>query len=172
MIHSSTIRDARPSDAFEIARIHVASWQVGYRDLLPHEYLDTLNIGPRAERWTKTLALSDTGVLVSEDAAGALEGFVSFGASRDDNADKASVGEVYAIYIDPLLYRAGRGSTLFDAALASLRERGFVEATVWTLASNDRARSFYTKHGLSCDEGFEEVDIAGTRRAQVRYRAL
>ena len=40
------LRPAEPGDASAVALVHVRSWQAGYRNLLPDEYLD----GLRAER--------------------------------------------------------------------------------------------------------------------------
>ena len=34
-----------------VARVHVRSWQVGYRGLLPDAYLDGLRAEERAERY-------------------------------------------------------------------------------------------------------------------------
>ena len=36
------LRPAEPDDAMEVARVHVRSWQAGYRGLLPDAYLDGL----------------------------------------------------------------------------------------------------------------------------------
>jgi hypothetical protein len=36
------LRRAEPADAMEVARVHVRSWQVAYRGLLPDAYLDGL----------------------------------------------------------------------------------------------------------------------------------
>ncbi len=37
-------RDARPVDAPAIAAVHVASWKVAYRGMLPNDYFDYLSI--------------------------------------------------------------------------------------------------------------------------------
>jgi hypothetical protein len=49
---SVELRIARPADALAVAKVHVRSWQVGYRDLLPHDYLDALRPEERAQRYT------------------------------------------------------------------------------------------------------------------------
>ena len=45
------LRPAEPVDAMAVARVHVRSWQVGYRGLLPDAYLDGLRAEERAERY-------------------------------------------------------------------------------------------------------------------------
>jgi hypothetical protein len=42
------LRPAEPSDASAVARVHVRSWQAGYRNLLPDQYLDGLRPEDRA----------------------------------------------------------------------------------------------------------------------------
>ena len=49
---ASLIRPAGPDDALAVARVHVRSWQVAYRTLLPDEYLDGLRPEERARRYT------------------------------------------------------------------------------------------------------------------------
>lgn len=46
------LRPARPEDADEVARLHVRSWQVGYRGLLPETFLAGLRPEQRASRYT------------------------------------------------------------------------------------------------------------------------
>jgi len=45
------LRPAEPRDALEVARVHIRTWQVAYRGLVPDEYLDSLNIEDRAARY-------------------------------------------------------------------------------------------------------------------------
>jgi hypothetical protein len=49
---SVELRIARPADALAVAKVHVRSWRVGYRDLLPHDYLDALRPEEQAQRYT------------------------------------------------------------------------------------------------------------------------
>ena len=51
-----TLRDATPADALDIATVHVESWQVGYRGLMPDEVLDGLSISTRERWWHETLS--------------------------------------------------------------------------------------------------------------------
>ena len=46
------LRPVQPGDAMNVARVHVRSWQVGYRHLLPPDYLDALKPEDRAQRYT------------------------------------------------------------------------------------------------------------------------
>ena len=55
---SPTLRLANPSDAHGLAEMHVATWQVAYRGLLPDDFLDGLTVAARAERWQQILTNS------------------------------------------------------------------------------------------------------------------
>ena len=45
-----TVRRATPEDAAGVAGVHVRSWQVAYRGLLPDDYLDGLRPEDRMAR--------------------------------------------------------------------------------------------------------------------------
>jgi GNAT superfamily N-acetyltransferase len=53
------------------------------------------------------------------------------------------------LYVMPEFWNRGVGSRLHDLALDRLRETNFEEASLWTLAENHRARTFYEKRGWS-----------------------
>ena len=62
-LYSVELRRAVPGDENEVAEVHVRSWQVAYRGLLPDAYLDALRpagrptapLGIRSLAWTLTL---------------------------------------------------------------------------------------------------------------------
>jgi GNAT superfamily N-acetyltransferase len=114
-----TLRDARPEDAAEVAGVHVRSWQVAYRGLLPDEYLDGLRAEDRAQRYTFDLVGPDhpaTTVAVEGDE---ICGFVTTGPAR---GEAQGVGAVQAIYVDPTAWGRGVGlSALPSRRLASRR---------------------------------------------------
>lgn len=49
---SVQLRWARPGDEMAVAAVHVRSWQVAYRGLVPAEYLDGLRPEERAARYS------------------------------------------------------------------------------------------------------------------------
>jgi GNAT superfamily N-acetyltransferase len=103
------------ADAEGIARVHTLSWQAAYRDLVPAEYLDTLAWEPRALRWGQQLAepaCPGGAVVVAVDAADSVHGFANVGQPRDDALRDRDVGELYALYLAPTLWRRGVGTRL------------------------------------------------------------
>src|SRR5207244_7698798 len=100
---------------------------------------------------------------------GRVLGFAHTGPSRDEDA-ATDVGEVYAIYVDPVEEGTGLGRALFGHAVAELARQRYQAATLWVLAGNRRARRFYEAAGWRPDgatrvEPREDYDLH-----EVRYR--
>jgi L-amino acid N-acyltransferase YncA len=108
----------------------------------------------------------DLRVLVADDAGEAL-GHTTFGKSRDEDV-AAGVGEIRTLFVRPAAWRRGVGSALMRAALDSLRELGYTDATVWSFAANARANAFYEHHGFRRD-GAEKREEVWADLLQVRY---
>ena len=70
----------------------------------------------------------------------------------------------------PAQIRGGLGRQLLDEAVGFLREQGYDEATLWVLASNDRARRFYEGGGWTSDEAVREEAWEGVPLREARYR--
>ncbi|MGH3397477.1 MAG: GNAT family N-acetyltransferase [Streptosporangiaceae bacterium] len=169
-----SIRRAQASDAGAIAVVHVRSWQAAYRGLLPQDYLDGLDPGPRVARWEQRLAERDWprgGVLVAEDA-GQVVGLTNFCPSRDDDLDLRAVGEITMIYLLAAAWGRGHGRELMAGALAALRQAGYGEAALWVLDTNQRARRFYEAGGWRTDGAAKQEPWrdAGFTLSEVRYR--
>ena len=164
---STGVRIATPDDARAIAEIHVASWQEGYRGQLPDSYLKSLSADAREKMWAKALR-DGASVFLAEHARKPL-GFVSFGPSRDDDAPETGA-EIYGLYVHPDAWSTGRGQQLHDDALAALEASGSTGVTLWVLASNDRARRFYSRHGWQPDGATKVVELDGATLSEVRYK--
>lgn len=144
---SLEIRNARTEDADDIAGVHVRSWQVAYRGLIDQAVLDGLSIDERAAGWRRTLAEPlptslGTVVALRDDR---IVGWASLGSGRDP--DGLADGEVYGIYADPAAWSTGAGHALLEAAEQRIAEAGHNRAYLWVLNGNERADSFYARHG-------------------------
>lgn len=135
------LRPAEPGDAMAVARVHVRSWQVAYRTLLPDDYLDQLRPEDRAKTYdfTNLDPLKPRTIVAAEE--GVILGFATTMPSRD--ADLPGHGELCAIYVDPDKWGQGVGAALIAAARANLLEFGFRNALLWVLVGNARAERFY-----------------------------
>lgn len=151
------LREARRGDELRVAELHVRSWQEAYRGLMPEEFLAALDPQDRAGRYTFEDEGGPTTLLAVSAGEGSGEpllGFVTFGGSRD--ADARGLGEVYALYVDPVHHRGGVGRLMMAEARRRLAEDGFPEAILWVLDGNDRAREFYEHEGWVADGAHRE----------------
>lgn len=171
-VASVVIRPAVLSDAGAIAAVQVRSWQVAYRGQISDAYLDSLSIDERTTRWTEIMssARERQEELVAE-VDGEVVGFVSYGASRDEDAEPGA-GELAALYLAPESWDTGIGHRLFTRAVDALQTAGFSRATLWVLKTNARARRFYEAHGWRPDGAHKEDRRPGVVLEEVRYRAL
>jgi GNAT superfamily N-acetyltransferase len=162
------LRPAEPCDALPVARVHVRSWQVAYRNLIPDNFLEQLRPEDRAERYD--FAACDVRkprtILAVEGST--ILGFATTSPSRD--TDLPNHGELCALYVDPPHWGRGIGVALISAARASLAELGFRNALLWVLVGNDRAERFYRSDRWAPD-GIRRTD---SRRSvtlhEVRYQ--
>ena len=162
------VRPAVPEDAYDVARVQVRSWQAAYRGLIAQEYLDSLTPEIWASRYTfgrMGLQLPSTPVAV-DDAA--ICGLATTGLCRDK--DLSNFGELMAIYVDPAYLRAGVGRLLMTAARERLRRVGVMEALLWVLDGNVRARRFYERDGWRFDGTRRTRTYGNAPVEEVRYR--
>ena len=144
-----SIRHAVPSDASAIALVHVQSWQSGYRDYFPAEFLGALDPSQKALAWSEILSQSDLDIFVSERDGG-ISGFTVLAPSRDSVASPET-GEIQSIYVLPEHWRCGIGRELVRTVLSRALERRFDKVTLWVLEANIGARSFYEQSGFTLD---------------------
>lgn len=163
------VRGLKESDIPALAELHVAAWQVAYRNILPDALLDHLSVDMAIERWTVLITEAGRTTLVAEQE-GHPVGFVGFGASRDRDDNPEIVGEIYAIYVHPNRWERGAGRALMEQAVASLQQQGFTEVTVWTMRDNHPAKAFYEKVGFIFDGKEKESGRSGAKYQEVRYR--
>jgi GNAT superfamily N-acetyltransferase len=165
------VREATPRDAREIARVHVAAWQVAYRGLMADELLDGLSVDRREEFWREILRAPPFDGQRTWISAldGVARGFATAGPSRDPRADLRLTGEVQALYVDPPAWRQGHGRRLMQTAMKYLADRGHGEATLWMVGGNLRALQFYEALGWHPDGTTRCGTWEGIAQNEIRY---
>jgi GNAT superfamily N-acetyltransferase len=146
------IREASPSDAAAIARVHVDSWRTTYAGVVPADYLANLSYARREQFWHDILSPPTPSgcVYVAAQDTGEVVGFASGGPERSGNA--LYRGELYAIYLLAPYQRQGLGRRLTMAVIQRLLQCGLPSMLVWVLAANP-GRAFYaTLGGQHIDE--------------------
>ena len=161
------IRDAQPSDADEVAGVHVRSWQDGYRGLLPDVYLDGLRPEDRARRYTFGTSDPNAAMTLVADDHGVICGFATTSPARDP--DRPASGELCALYVEPSSWGAGIGRALIAAARTRLADQHFADAVLWVLRGNERAARFYRADGWLADGSEREAEVWGVAVHEQRY---
>jgi len=162
------LRPAEPTDALAVARVHVRSWQVAYRNLMPAGYLDQLRPEDRAKKYDfGSLDPLRPHTIVATESGG-IRGFATIAPAQESNMP--DVGELCALYVDPDHWGRGIGVALISAARTRLFDRGFRSAILWVLAGNVRAERFYRKDHWAPDGVWRTAEVWGMKVNDVRYQ--
>jgi GNAT superfamily N-acetyltransferase len=162
---SSVIRPAELGDAAGIADVQTWTWREAYAGQLPDDFLAARVVTP--ERWQQILQEPGPG---TSNWVAAVDGVVVGFASAGPDLEAEELGCLYALYLRAAWQGRGLGHRLQVAAMHSLVESGFAEATVWSLASNAPALAFYEREGWTRD-GTERIeDVQGLAMPLVRLR--
>ena len=140
------VRQAYPSDAPSIARIHVETWRATYAGLLPDRVLAGMREQTHQASWNSLLMgerRRELALVAEEDRIGVV-GFVSAGRARA--ALEHYDGEVYTLYVAPDYQNRGVGSRLLETAFQRLGEQDIHGVMLWVLARNP-SRFFYEAMG-------------------------
>lgn len=162
-----TIRKANVEDANEYAKVNVLSWQAAYKGIVPDEYLDSLTIESKVERFIQNLVDYPECLYYAAIVSGKIVGILLLNKCRDDDMDDS--GEICAIYLLPEYWGKGCGKQLMDFSLDTFKHMGFHTASIWVLEENARARRFYEKCGFVPDGAKKVIEI-GKPLIAVRYR--
>ncbi len=171
-----SIRHATREDAQALAEVHVRSWQWAYRGLLPADYLAGLSatLDRRIAWWRRELLnLPPDDRFWLAERAGYLAGFAQTTGTCRDSDVFPNTAELPMIYLAPEETGKGIGRVLFAHAIEDLRQRGYAQAILWVLGTNERARHFYEAAGWTPDGGLKsEERFGGVVLHEVRYHLL
>ena len=148
-------RKATLADIDGLVDVHIASWKVAYKGLMPDEVLENISPVKRRENWDRNLRDSKSQTVIYEQDARVV-GFASFGPSRDDDADNSLIAELMGLYVHPDAWRRGIGRTLWVQVEIALVTK-FKEVTVWLLRDNEPAKEFYQAMGFTYEEGRDKL---------------
>lgn len=168
-----TIRPATIDDAGTIGEVHVRAWRSAYRGTMPDHYLDGLQAQDHADRWRAHLGAPapDVHLLVVVADDDRVVGFTSFGRALDGE-EPPEVGQLHAINLDPHVWGRGVGRMVVDDVTERLRGLGYVEAVLWVVPENRRARRLYESAGWRDDGMRRDDEVFGVVVPEMRYRRL
>lgn len=142
-----SVQQADQSHIPELARIHVKSWQAGYKGFIDQQYLDSLSIEKYCEDWKGWMdAGESTTFLALADSVPV--GFIVVGKLKTPPPGTSKIrplysSEIYAIYILEEYWRQGVGKILMKHGIEFLKSEGHKSTCLWVLDKNKRAQGFY-----------------------------
>jgi GNAT superfamily N-acetyltransferase len=141
----AVIVPAGPSDAVDLARIHVTSWRESYAGMLPARFLDDMSVTRHARRWSSQLLRLRPGeVVMAAEARDGLVGYCAGAAPEPGGGDRA---EIFTLYLLRSAQGRGNGFQLFRSTARVLAAKGAGALELWVLSENRRAQGFYHRLG-------------------------
>lgn len=163
------IRAAAGDDAPAMGAVHVRAWQSAYRGVMPDAYLDALSAEERSEMWRSILGRHDGSPVLVAVLDGQVVGFATVGVERTEG-EPSTLGELYAMNLDPDVWGRGIGRALLHRATDELVRLGFADAVLWVVPENRRARALYESEGWHADGAVATEVILGVTVTDIRYR--
>ena len=156
-----------PSDAEELARVHVTSWRETYRGLLPDAFLARMSEPGFTRRFHRQLDRPGDSVTL---AAGDRYGMVAYaqgGASRRNLSGEA---EIVTLYVLRQAQGEGLGKRLMTEIARVMAAKGASSLMISVLRDNIRARGFYEHLGGTPEAARQEPGPGGQLLYEVAYR--
>ncbi len=167
LIVSFVVFPAGPSDAEEMARVHVVSWRETYRGLLADAFLARMSEPGFARRFRRGLTdPGDSVTLVGADRFG-LVAYAQGAASRRRVPGEA---EISTLYVLRQAQGAGLGKQLMTSLARALATQGATSLMISVLRDNLRARGFYEHLGGEPEAARQEPGPGGRLLYEVAYR--
>ena len=144
MTETIKIIPAQRDDLRALASLIHESWQVIYRGVIADDYLDTMSLEQRHERFVERF---DAGRMLFFKmlADGELIGVAVFGESGTEGFEQD--GEISAIYLREDCVGKGYGHAFFTRIEQELRLEGYEHFVLTLLPENTRAHRFYLAQG-------------------------
>ena len=161
------LRYAKIGEADLLASINAASFQKGFKGIIPDEVLnEKFAYGRLLERFTKELAEKNTenSILLIDDKPVGIQTF-----GRDDHKEREPVEiDIWRLYILPECWGMGYGEILIKWGLEELKKKNYKKVALWVVDENTRARRFYEKMGF-LNEGEYRIINPGKEIEELRY---
>jgi ribosomal protein S18 acetylase RimI-like enzyme len=170
---AASVRLAWPAEAATIADLQRRSWATQWPAKLAELMLSSVSLAEMVESWRTAIERPPEAsfrVLVATDATRRVVGFATTMPNQDDDADRSTDGAIDQFVIDPPAQHQGHGSRLLNACADTLQADGFVRASCWVNAADDRLRRFLTSAGWAADGASREIgpEDESVRLKQVR----
>jgi ribosomal protein S18 acetylase RimI-like enzyme len=165
---SVLILPAGPTDAEDLARVHVRAWRETYRGMLPDAYLARMSEADFARRFRRALTFPGANeVTLAAASRSGLLGYVQGGPSR---ARVDGEAEIATLYLLREAQGLGLGKRLLVGAARAMAAQGARSLVISVLQDNVRARGFYERLGGVADPPRPQRGPGGALLNEVAYR--
>lgn len=147
MNNDITIRLATPADAPDMAEVHIRSWEVAYKNILPSEYIREKN-ATRHELYARVITEENKNSYVIQ-YSGKTVGIMRVAPPQDK--ELTDCYELHYIYLHPDYFRRGIGTQAMEFAGDIARRLGKTGLVLWVLEKNMSSIQFYEKCGFIPD---------------------
>ena len=166
---SFPVRMATMRDVKAIAALHNATVKDAYMGMLGELNLPIMALDKRERFWREAVEYAEPQVQVALYGERII-GFVGYDRSRDEKS-KATMGEIWAIYVDADFVGLGAGLSLWDAAQEGLLEEECTDVSIWLPIANERAMRFFELAGFKRDmSSAKTVAIGGVKVEEMRLQ--
>ncbi|MEY4100079.1 MAG: hypothetical protein RL300_1250 [Pseudomonadota bacterium] len=170
LITPTEVRPAAMRDAKSITEIRARSSQAAFKAVFPGE---AVPVGGTPEHtlvyWREAIEYGEPQVLVAVQGS-TVVGFVGFDRSRDPKTPN-TMGEIWALYVEPDHWGEGLGLALWDAAREGLMFEGCTKVSAWVPLGCERAMRFFDMAGFKREmTTIKTVPMGNTRVEEIRFK--
>jgi len=159
------IREITTADLPAVVEL-IARCDETYLDWAPPDWSPP-DLGWYRDAWEARLTSGEVWARGAFDGDDNVAGVVAIRPDVDrDDRPRPGVGQVFAVFVDPPLWRQGLGANLLELAEEELLRRSYAMAALWTPADGPAER-FYRRQGWHREGGREFFDRLGLD--MVRY---
>jgi len=163
------VRPATLRDAKNIAELHNATVREAFKALITDTPIPVVPLDKRQAYWREAIEYSEPQVQVALDED-KIVGFVGFDRCRDKGTPP-TMGEIWAIYVNPAYWAKGVGLALWDAAREGLQEEGCTHVCVWVPIANERAVRFHELAGFKREmSSAKTVPMGAVKVEEIRLK--
>ena len=162
------VREARASDAPELARVQAASWEASFAGLVPDAVITELTseeaLSQFAQRWQQAISAPPTSkhrvhVAVDQPGDPGILGFAASGPATDEDLWPGTDGQLYELHVLPDASGAGHDGRLLNAVADTFAEDGLSTGYTWALAGDEQRIGFLEAAGWAPDGSRASLDM-------------
>lgn len=158
------IRDVEADDLMQVAEICINGWKMAYRGIIDDEYLDSLDVNQKYERFKSNYKDGHFIVAINDEK---VLGFCRYSDEYRDSDEFDC--ELCALYINLEDRGCGIGSALVNYVMNYFRSIGKETMIIWCLEENYKAREFYEKMGGKLYKQ-KEIEKGGKKYEEVGFK--